>query len=311
MLINEIPLVSVCVVTYQHKNYIRTCLDGILMQQTSFPFEIILGEDASTDGTREICMEYAEQNHGKIRLGLRSRNDVIYINGHPTGRFNFIENLKEARGKYIAFCEGDDYWTDANKLQKQVDFLEANVDYTLCFHNCLLRNERERTVSERPLLDKTVKTVYATEDILGAWFIPTAGIVFRREKLVLPQWFSLVESGDVALLLLLSLSGPFKYLDELMSVYRLHPSGISNRHTGYNKVLAMAFLYQCFNIHTNYQYHERVLQAMKFELHYHIIDDEVKRRVEKAIVGKNKSAKNVFSKFGLKQLAKFRKSFGI
>src|SRR5690606_24131225 len=102
--------------------------------QTTFPFEIILGEDESNDGTREICKQYAAQYPDKIKLFLRSRKDVIYINGNPTGRFNFIENLKACSGKYIALCEGDDYWTDPLKLQKQVDFLENNSDFALCFH---------------------------------------------------------------------------------------------------------------------------------------------------------------------------------
>ncbi len=308
----EMPLVSVCVVTYQHKDFIRTCLDGILMQKTTFPFEIIIGEDESTDGTREICREFADRYSDKIRLYLRSRKDVIYINQHPTGRFNFMENIKSAQGKYIAFCEGDDYWTDEYKLQKQVDFLETNTEYSLCFHNCILKNERENNHTEKLLHGKLDKSVFTTEDILGAWFIPTASILFKRENLVLPEWLALVESGDVALLLLLSLSGPFKYLDEVMSVYRLHSSGISNRHTKYKKVLAMAYLYQCFNIYTNYKYHEKILDAMKFEMHYHIIDEEVKTRVEKAInVKKRKNVKNIFSRVSIKQLIRFRKSFDI
>src|SRR5690606_37807476 len=125
------PLVSVCVQTYNQEHYIKQCLEGILMQQTTFPFEIILGEDESNDGTREICKQYAAQYPDKIKLFLRSRKDVIYINGNPTGRFNFIENLKACSGKYIALCEGDDYWTDPLKLQKQVDFLESNKEYVI------------------------------------------------------------------------------------------------------------------------------------------------------------------------------------
>src|SRR5690606_9059601 len=111
--------------------------------QTTFPFEIILGEDESSDGTREICIQYAAKHPDKIKLFLRSRKDVIYINGNPTGRFNFIENLKACSGKYIALCEGDDYWTDPLKLQKQVDFLEAYVDHTICWTNYqILEDER-------------------------------------------------------------------------------------------------------------------------------------------------------------------------
>ena len=128
------PLVSVCCITYQHVHYIKGALDGFLMQKTDFPFEICLGEDESDDGTREICQEYAKKYPDKIRLFLRRREDVIYINGCATGRYNIIETLKECKGKYIAHCDGDDYWTDPYKLQKQVDFMEKNNDFSLVFH---------------------------------------------------------------------------------------------------------------------------------------------------------------------------------
>src|SRR3954451_21269603 len=130
----SLPLVSVCIITYNHKDYISQCLDSILMQQTNFPFEIIVGEDESSDGTREICKKFAENYPHKIRLFLRSRKDVIYYNGSATGRYNFVENLKAARGKYVAICEGDDHWIDPLKLQKQFDFMEKNKEFTHCFH---------------------------------------------------------------------------------------------------------------------------------------------------------------------------------
>ena len=104
------PFVSISVTTFNQKNYIKDCLDGILNQRTTFQFEIILGEDQSNDGTREVCQDYAKRYPEKIKLFLRSRKDVIYINGNATGRYNFLENLKACRGKYIALCEGDDYW---------------------------------------------------------------------------------------------------------------------------------------------------------------------------------------------------------
>ena len=118
----EEPLVSVCVQTYQHVDYIEDCLEGILMQETSFSYEILLGEDASTDSTRNICIEYAERYPDKIRLFLHSRENNIEIGGQPTGRFNYLYNLYNANGKYIALCEGDDYWTDSLKLQKFLNF---------------------------------------------------------------------------------------------------------------------------------------------------------------------------------------------
>jgi len=125
------PLVSICCITYNHRDYIKRALDGFIMQKTDFNYEICLGEDESDDGTREQCQDYAEQYPDKIRLFLRSREDVIKLDGRATGRYNFIATLNECRGKYIAICEGDDYWTDPNKLQKQVDFLEANPDYSV------------------------------------------------------------------------------------------------------------------------------------------------------------------------------------
>src|SRR5690606_19880157 len=135
----ENPLVTVCVQTFQHVSYIQECLEGILKQQTSFPFEILLGEDASTDGTREICLEYAQKHPDKIRLFLHHRENNIKIGGNPSGRFNFLYNLYAAKGKYIALCEGDDYWTDPMKLQKQVDFLQKNDDYGLVFSDVNVR----------------------------------------------------------------------------------------------------------------------------------------------------------------------------
>ena len=117
-------VVSVCIQTYQHARYIRECLDSVLMQKVDFPWEIIIGEDDSTDGTREVCIEYAEKYPNLIRLFLRSRKDVIYVNDKPTGRHNMIENIKAARGKYIALLEGDDFWLNEYKLQKQIDFLD-------------------------------------------------------------------------------------------------------------------------------------------------------------------------------------------
>jgi glycosyltransferase involved in cell wall biosynthesis len=133
--INKIkPVVSVCITAYNHEPFIAECLETILMQETDFPFEIIVGEDDSTDGTREICKAYAEKHPDKIRLFLRDEKDKIYINGRKTGRFNYMENLKAARGVYIAMCDGDDYWLVKDKLQRQRDFMQAHPECTLVCH---------------------------------------------------------------------------------------------------------------------------------------------------------------------------------
>lgn len=128
----ELPLVSVCIPTFQHASSIATCLDSVLSQHTTFPIEIILGEDDSTDGTREICQSYAADYPDLIRLFLRKNEDKIHILGRKSGRANYLENFKAARGKYIAMLDGDDSWLTPDKLQKQVELLEKYPMAILC-----------------------------------------------------------------------------------------------------------------------------------------------------------------------------------
>ena len=143
--VNKIqPLASVVVTAYQHAPYIRQCLDSILMQETDFPYEIIIGEDGSTDGTREICIEYAKKYPDKIRLFLRDRSLSHYIDLHRNhAMFNVFFCMGKARGKYIAICEGDDYWIDKNKLSIQVKILEKNAKVGLVHSEFHILNEIE------------------------------------------------------------------------------------------------------------------------------------------------------------------------
>lgn len=274
--------VSVCVQTYQHANFIKDCLDGILMQETDFPIEVLLGEDASTDGTREICKEYAQKYPDKIRLFLHHRENNIKINGQPTGRFNFLYNMFSARGKYIAFCEGDDYWTDPLKLKKQVVFLEKNDIFSLCFHNVNIYKSKNGKDFFFPMHESLKKGIFDTLDILRPWLIPTASILFRRNPgFIFPEWFFNCPSGDRALFLFLSLDGKFKYINEIMGVYRKHDQGLSLTHYGYEKVFSMIYLYQSFDIFTNYQFHLEVQEAMKKELNLHLPEFHELRRLRR------------------------------
>src|SRR5690606_30314404 len=153
------PMVSVRVATYQHAPYIANCLDSLLMQKTTFPFEIIVGEDESTDGTREICIEYAKKFPDRIRLFLRDRTLSQYIvDGKVVARFNSRWNNMSCRGRYVAICEGDDSWMNPNKLQMQVDFLESNPDYSMCCGGFVKRfsfsGDEETVVYKRPPSDE-------------------------------------------------------------------------------------------------------------------------------------------------------------
>ncbi len=236
-------MVSVCVQTYRHASFIAECLDSILAQKTNFAFEIIIGEDESNDGTREICERYAISHPQKIRLFLRSRKDVIYIGGKATGRYNLIENFKAAKGKYIAMCEGDDYWSEVLKLQKQYDFMEANDAYGICLHESLQLNTYDES-KNRIIPDVTGDTVYTISDYILANKTATCSIFFRRNAMVpVPDWYYFVPFGDLGMILQVMYATNSKayVIDKVMGVYRIHPAGIHGSMHQSKKTLANAY----------------------------------------------------------------------
>ena len=227
------PKVSVCITAYNHEKYISQALDSVLMQKTDFDFEVLIGEDDSSDNTRKIVKEYARHHPGKIRLFLNDRKNVIYINGRPTGRWNFINNLENAIGKYISLLDGDDFWTDPYKLQKQIDFLAINPSYATCIHNVTVLYE-DPTIHHHPHFSQdliTARHMYPKpntssilEDLLHGNFIPTPSVMFRSgifDKF--PLWFYGCSMGDWPLHVLnTKYGGPIGYIDEIMGVYRVH-----------------------------------------------------------------------------------------
>jgi len=167
------PLVSVCCITYNHEKFICDAIEGFLMQKTDFPFEIIIHDDASTDGTADIIRKYEEQYPGIIKTICQTENQ--YSQGKkPMAEFVF----PKARGKFIALCEGDDYWTDPLKLQKQVDFLENNPEYVVCYHD-VVSLEADGSFNNQYLLDHRKCDYTSDEMIKGAW-IPTMTRCFRN-----------------------------------------------------------------------------------------------------------------------------------
>lgn len=218
------PVLSICCITYNHENFIRQALDGFLMQQTNFPIEIIIHDDASTDNTANIIREYQGKHPHLIKTILQTKNQYLL------GRKVFPITFKEAQGKYIALCEGDDYWTDPLKLQKQVDFLEANPEYSGAFHQVQVLEEDGtwgdplrwwQDLGER--LDITFE-----DTISNTPPFHTSSFLFRRDRLHLPKDFSRYASGDMALYVILSSQGKFRRIPENMSVYRKHLGGITN-----------------------------------------------------------------------------------
>lgn len=205
------PMVSVCMITYNHEAYIKQAIESVLMQRCSFPIELVIGEDCSTDNTLMICKEFAK-NNPQIKL-LPS---IVNLGMMP----NFVRTLSECRGKYIALCEGDDYWTDPYKLQKQVDFLEANEDFAICFHPVKIWQNGKLKAD---FLTGNVNDTTTIIDLANGNYIHTPSVVFRNKLFdQFPPGFSQSPVGDYFLHMLNARHGKIKKLPEIMGVYRLH-----------------------------------------------------------------------------------------
>lgn len=215
-------ILSICCVTYNHEKYIAQCLDGFVMQKTNFDFEILVHEDASTDKTAKILRDYELKYPNLFRCVYQTENQFYKQNVLTDILFPM------AKGKYIALCEGDDYWTDPLKLQKQVDFLEKNKEFVISCHNSNIVNFDGSL--NRIFNEKGSPEITDTNYILrSSWYIPTASIVFKNENLELPKWFYKGLNGDYMLqLILTSKGGLVHYEKEIMSSYRLHNVGLSN-----------------------------------------------------------------------------------
>lgn len=189
------PLVSICCITYNHEKFIRDAIEGFLMQETTFPIEIIIHDDASTDNTVQIIKEYADKYPDLFVTIFQSENQWSKGGGSIYARFVY----PRARGKYIALCEGDDYWTDPFKLQKQVDFLKKNEDCSWCFTG----SEVHKSNGERKsYYYKFTNSIDVNEYLKTNYFIPTASLVFKREVLneeLHENWMDKAFAGDFIL----------------------------------------------------------------------------------------------------------------
>ncbi|MCI2228382.1 glycosyltransferase [Polaribacter sp. MSW13] len=225
----HIPLVSISVPTYNHENFIEECLDSILKQVTNFTFEIIIGEDQSDDRTREICIKYAEKYPNKIRLFLRDRKTSQYFeNGKFICRFNGLWNRMSARGKYIAMCEGDDYWIDPLKLQKQVDFLEANEEYVIHSANASFYFQDEDNNKEILCRSEKEERVLTLKNFYTQNNLSTLTVMFRNVKFDYPKEYKNILYGDWALYtIILKNDGCLAYRsNEVFACYRIHNNGL-------------------------------------------------------------------------------------
>lgn len=243
--------VSVLMITYNHENYIAQALDSILMQQVNFDYEIVIGEDCSSDRTRSIVLDYQLGNPGRIKVLLPETNLGMMR--------NFMETFAACTGEYVAILEGDDYWTSPQKLQKQVDFLDGHPDFAICFHNAQILSEIDGRSGDH-LCCPEQKEVSTLEDLLHENFIPTLTVMFRNRLFSgFPDWFSKLKYGDWPLHLLNAQFGKVGYLNESMAMYRVHSGGAASGAVGdIGKFLCniegIIEVYNLFNMFFSYRY---------------------------------------------------------
>lgn len=255
-------MVSVYMITYNHEAFIGMAIESVMMQKTNFPFELVIGEDNSTDNTRAICNYYLKKYPDKIKL-ITSENNV-------GAQANFLRTMRACSHKYIAMCEGDDYWVDVNKLQKQVEFLETNSDYTMVCHESLMFYQNMEKPPRYFSMFNTPKYI-SFEDICKKWSIATATIVFRQE--IVNEICNFhekynVHNEDLLVQMFCAHYGKVWFLNEIMAAYRMTLSG-SSMSALYKEKAGLLLekkhtLFNNFNDYTNKKYaqlFEKVIKA--------------------------------------------------
>jgi glycosyltransferase involved in cell wall biosynthesis len=238
-----VPIVSVCVLTYNHEKFIKECLEGILKQKVDFVYEIIIGDDFSTDMTQKICQEYVRKYPDRIILISSERN---------TGAVSNWQRIQNAStGKYIAICEGDDYWVDASKLQKQVDFLEVNPDYSVCYQDAKVINENSSIINHNYGHRKD----FNSEELVKGPIIPLHSLCFRNILKDFPIEAYKMVGNHSFIISRLGLYGKGKWIGDsiLPGRYRVHSGGSWSNKDKEEKLFISSNT--CFWI---YQYYKRI-----------------------------------------------------
>lgn len=214
-------MVTIHCITYNHENFIADAIDSFLMQQTNFNFEIIIHDDASTDRTVDIIKEYQNQYPNLIKPIYQIENR--YSKGESVSKFIY----ERAKGKYTALCEGDDYWIDPFKLQKQVEYMEKNTECSLCVHGGYVVSASKKIIMWKSRANKGCKFFTPEEVIEGGGDLFLTNSMFYPTKFAYdkPDFFEKVSVGDYPLAINLSLLGTVYYMDEFMSAYRVGHSG--------------------------------------------------------------------------------------
>ncbi len=253
------PKVSVFMITYNHQKFIGEAIESV-MNQDYENIELVIGEDCSTDNTLEIVKKYKDKYSEKIKLILHKQNVGMHRNTESV--------IKACDGDYVALIEGDDYWTDNQKISKQVKFLEENKDYAICFHRSKIVNDTNVPFAEYLPSLQNRREEFSIYDFIDGLYMPTASTVFRNNKIhQFPEWyFNLSLYIDRMFHLMNGQYGKIKFLNETMSVYRVHSGGFWSIHQDENKVKTLKeriYLLENFNNYSINKYEQVIKYAVQ------------------------------------------------
>ncbi|MEN9395309.1 MAG: hypothetical protein RL362_1530 [Bacteroidota bacterium] len=251
------PLLAVFMVTYNHENYVEQAILSVVQQKVNFKIQLFIGEDKSTDGTLEICKRLQSEYPNIIQVLTAPSNIGVYANAS-----NVFEACINSGAKYIALLEGDDYWSNPNKLQSQVDILESDDNIAGSYHN----TEFLYKDGERKPMKKSLPLVLELKDVISKYApFHTSSFVFRAKDFCRPSWFQKIDSVDLAMYVWHAQFGRFEGINEVMSTYRIHSSSLtaSESHKNYfhdKRVI----LHRMMQGKISHQYFEKYRDLIRF-----------------------------------------------
>ena len=284
--IDKRPLVAIHCFVYNHEPYLRDCFEGFVIQQTNFPFVAIVHDDASTDGSAAIIREFEEKYPHIFKPIYETENQYSKRDGSIDRIMN--EAIEATGAKYVAMCEGDDYWTDPLKLQKQVDFMEANSEYSLCLTNSIVKfNDHEvpaiNHIWDTYTIEEVLKTNALNVNNRGDNVVPcahTSTFFYKIPNERFPDWVSQCFIGDEPLMIYLAHHGKVKFINEITSVYRAMV-GVSSKN--FNQELDWKNrikMYDIINEGLEYQY-KAIINSIKAQLYFKLFKLTWKRGNQK------------------------------
>jgi glycosyltransferase involved in cell wall biosynthesis len=263
---------SVVIITYNQERFVERAIKSALAQRAEFDYEIVIGDDCSTDRTPEIVRDFHRCYTDRIVPFFREQNLGANRNLEAT--------LAACRGEYVALLEGDDYWTSEEKLQRQVDFLDAHPDCAISCHRVHVADEMG--TGQRALFPLCPAGLYTIEDLLAGNFIMTVSTVFRRSLAgVLPDWFFELKLGDWPLCALIARYGKIHLMDDAMAVYRIHSGGVWSGRTTASRLLETSRMLVSLDRMLEFRYTKNIRQTLaKFDYELAILSRRENKRVD-------------------------------